>query len=61
VLTRLQLEAQANPANAELRALLSDLRSLPGVPAALEMASLATFQPGVLLVAGTLIGSTDWT
>ncbi len=48
MLTRLQLEAQANPANAALHALLSDLRSLPGVPAALEMGTPATFQPPVL-------------
>jgi len=48
LLTRLELEAQANPANAELRALLSELRSLPGVPVASEVGSMATFQPPVL-------------
>jgi transcriptional regulator with XRE-family HTH domain len=48
LLTRLELEAQANPANAELRALLSELRSLPGVPVASEVGSMAAFQPPVL-------------
>ena len=32
LLTRLQVEAQANPANTGLRDLLADLRALPGVP-----------------------------
>jgi transcriptional regulator with XRE-family HTH domain len=32
LLARLQAEVQANPANTELQKLLSDLRSLPGVP-----------------------------
>jgi transcriptional regulator with XRE-family HTH domain len=48
LLTRLQLEVQANPANAPLRALLADLRALPGVPAAVETGDLAAFQPPVL-------------
>ncbi len=48
LLTRLELEAQANPANAELRALLSELRSLPGVQVASEVGSMAAFQPPVL-------------
>jgi len=48
VLTRLRLEAQANPANADLRALLSDLGSMPGVPAATERGGRVAFEPPVL-------------
>jgi len=51
LLARLQLEVQSNPANVELRALLSDLHSLPGVPAAVEMGSQTAFRPPVLSLA----------
>ena len=39
LLARLQVEAQANPANAGLQQLLADLRALPGVPSNLSSVS----------------------
>jgi transcriptional regulator with XRE-family HTH domain len=48
LMARLQNEAQANPANAALGALLTDLRLLPGVPRTMVADSLPVFQPPVL-------------
>lgn len=48
LLARLQAELQANPANAGLRALLSELHALPGMPAATDAAALVVPEVPVL-------------
>jgi hypothetical protein len=48
LMARLQLEAQANPADAALGSLLAELRPLPGVPRTAAPDSLPAFQPPVL-------------
>jgi transcriptional regulator with XRE-family HTH domain len=48
LMARLHLEAQANPADAALGALLAELRLLPGVPRTAAPDSLPAFQPPVL-------------